>query len=77
MSTVKTWVVSAQETVWGHSPSPLGLARFRGFELCEPCQYLAKLTGKAQVLPGLVHRGGLRAEVLADGEVQVGAALLA
>ncbi len=55
----------------------VGSARFRGFELCEPCQYLAKLTGKAQVLPGLVHRGGLRAEVLTDGDLQVGGVLLA
>jgi MOSC domain-containing protein YiiM len=50
----------------------VGSARFRGWELCEPCKYLAGLTDKAEILPGLVHRGGLRAEVLDGGEICVG-----
>ena len=44
-----------------------GSARFRGTELCEPCQYLTELTGKQGILPGLTHRGGLRAEILQGG----------
>ncbi len=47
-----------------------------GVELCEPCRKLARLT-EDRVLRGLVHRGGLRADVLADGEISVGAAVRA
>ncbi len=45
-----------------------------GVELCEPCRKLARLTEDG-VLRGLVHRGGLRADVLADGEIAVGDAV--
>ncbi len=42
-----------------------------GTELCEPCSTLAKLTERG-VLRGLVHRGGLRADIVAGGEIAVG-----
>jgi MOSC domain-containing protein YiiM len=42
-----------------------------GTRLCEPCQYLADLTGKP-LLRALVHRGGLRADILRDGVIRVG-----
>jgi MOSC domain-containing protein YiiM len=42
-----------------------------GIELCEPCSHLASLT-QPGVLRGLVHRGGLNAAVLTDGEISVG-----
>jgi MOSC domain-containing protein YiiM len=47
-----------------------------GVELCEPCNTLAKLTERG-VLRGLVHRGGLRADILTDGEIAVGDAVAA
>jgi MOSC domain-containing protein YiiM len=47
-----------------------------GMKLCEPCNHLAKMT-QPGVLRGLVHRGGLRANVLADGEIAVGDAVRA
>ena len=50
----------------------VGEVRLRGHELCEPCGDLARMTGRPQVLPGLVHRGGLRAEILTDGVIRVG-----
>jgi MOSC domain-containing protein YiiM len=50
----------------------VGEVRLRGSELCEPCGNLARMTGQPQILPGLVHRGGLRAEILAGGVIQVG-----
>jgi len=50
----------------------VGSARFRGTELCEPCKYLAGLTEKPEILTGLVHRGGLRAEILEGGRLSVG-----
>src|SRR3989337_1441272 len=49
----------------------IGEVRARGIRLCEPCDHLAKLTGK-NVVAGLVHRGGLRAQVLTSGMIRVG-----
>jgi MOSC domain-containing protein YiiM len=43
----------------------------RGTKLCEPCSYLAGKTNP-RVLAGLVHRGGLRAEILSEGTIRVG-----
>ena len=42
-----------------------------GMRLCEPCQYLANLTGKPLVR-ALVHRGGLRADILRGGVIRRG-----
>ena len=52
----------------------IGDVRMRGLRLCEPCTHLQKLTG-AKVLPGLVHRGGLRAEILKSGQLKPGQTL--
>jgi MOSC domain-containing protein YiiM len=48
----------------------VGEVKLRGIRLCEPCVHLERLTNK-RVLQGLVHRGGLRAEVLSDGWIHV------
>lgn len=42
-----------------------------GAEWCEPCDHLEKLT-KPGVLKGLVHRGGLRADIVQPGRIAVG-----
>lgn len=49
----------------------LGTARCIGRRLCEPCSHLQRLTGVALLRP-LVHRGGLRADVLESGVVRLG-----
>ena len=49
----------------------IGDVRLRGIRLCEPCKHLQDMTG-VKVLPGLVHRGGLRAEILTGGELKAG-----
>lgn len=49
----------------------VGPVTFAGARLCEPCSHLQGLSQKG-VLKGLVHRGGLRAEVLSDGMIRVG-----
>lgn len=49
----------------------LGEARCRGRRLCEPCAHLDRLNGGGVLRP-LVHRGGLRADVLEGGTVRVG-----
>jgi MOSC domain-containing protein YiiM len=46
-----------------------------GQRLCEPCAHLERLTaatGKPGALRALIHKGGLRADVLTDGEIRVG-----
>jgi MOSC domain-containing protein YiiM len=47
----------------------------RGMRLCEPCSHLAQLT-EAGVLAGLVHRGGLRADIVRGGTIRVGDSIL-
>jgi MOSC domain-containing protein YiiM len=42
-----------------------------GQRRCEPCAHLEKLT-RPGVLRGLVHRGGLRADLLSGGRIRVG-----
>jgi hypothetical protein len=45
-----------------------------GQRLCEPCAHLERLTTNG-VLRELIHRGGLRADVLTDGHVHIGATI--
>ena len=49
----------------------LGEVRCRGMRLCEPCTVVQRYAGRP-VLRALVHRGGLRADILRDGEIAVG-----
>jgi hypothetical protein len=49
----------------------IGPARCIGRRLCEPCSHLQRLTGTALLRP-MVHRGGLRADILTSGVVRVG-----
>jgi MOSC domain-containing protein YiiM len=48
----------------------LGAVRCRGRRLCEPCAHLDRLTGGGVLRP-LVHRAGLRADILEDGVIRV------
>ena len=43
-----------------------------GQRLCEPCSHLERLTTRG-ALRGLIHRGGLRADLLTDGLISTGA----
>jgi hypothetical protein len=49
----------------------VGEVRLRGTRLCEPCKYLEGLT-RPGVMGGLVHRGGVRAQILNEGVIRVG-----
>jgi MOSC domain-containing protein YiiM len=49
----------------------VGEVSLKGIRLCEPCLHLASLT-QDSVLPALVHRGGLRAQILSEGTIRVG-----
>src|SRR5436190_8690197 len=50
----------------------IGDVKARGLQLCEPCATLQRLS-HPKVLPGLLHRGGLRAQILSEGMIRVGA----
>jgi hypothetical protein len=50
----------------------IGEVRCRGMRLCEPCTVVQRYAGRP-VLRALVHRGGLRADILQDGEIKLGA----
>lgn len=49
----------------------VGPVKVKALDLCEPCSLLAKRTHR-QVLWGLVHKGGLRCQIVTDGVIQVG-----
>ena len=49
----------------------IGEVECLGVELCEPCAHLESVTHPG-VLRGMVHRAGLNADILTDGEIAVG-----
>jgi len=42
-----------------------------GTELCEPCLHLQKLT-RPGIIKDLIHRGGLRADIISGGTISIG-----
>ena len=52
----------------------VGAVLMRGTRLCEPCKHLDDLT-QHRVMSGLIHRGGLRAQILSEGVIHVGDAV--
>jgi MOSC domain-containing protein YiiM len=54
--------------------SSVGEVILRGVRLCGPCMHLERLTREG-VKAGLIHRGGLRAEILTVRSIRVGDAI--
>ena len=52
----------------------IGEVILRGTRLCDPCAHLEKLS-RPGTLRGLIHRGGLRAEIITGGIIRVGDAI--
>jgi MOSC domain-containing protein YiiM len=52
----------------------VGEVHLRGIRLCEPCTHLEELTCVG-VLRELIHRGGLRADIVRGGTVRAGDAI--
>ncbi len=50
----------------------VGGVRLRGIRLSEPCDHMESLAGVAGIGKALVHRGGLRAEIVEGGLIGVG-----
>lgn len=49
----------------------VGAVTLRGARLCEPCSHLEGLSRKG-VQRALIHRGGLRAEIVSGGRIRLG-----
>ena len=49
----------------------VGDVECEGVELCEPCLHLQKLT-RPGIIKDLIHRGGLRADIVSGGTISVG-----
>lgn len=49
----------------------VGEVKLLGRRLCEPCLHLVKLTDRL-ALEGLLHRGGLRCQILTEGIIRLG-----
>jgi MOSC domain-containing protein YiiM len=54
----------------------IGELELIGRRRCEPCAHLQRLT-RPGVLRALIHRGGLRADLLSTGTLRVGDAITA
>lgn len=50
----------------------VGPVRLRGVKLSQPCAHLERLTALPGVVRGLVHRAGLRTEIVTGGLIRVG-----
>lgn len=54
----------------------VGGVRMRGIRLFEPCGHLVAVTKLPGIFKALEHRSGLKAEVLSDGTIRTGAAIV-
>lgn len=52
----------------------IGNVRCRGLRLAEPCAHLERIAGPGLLRP-LIHRGGVRVDILTDGMVHVGSTI--
>jgi MOSC domain-containing protein YiiM len=50
----------------------VGAVRLRGAGLCEPCVLLVKAQENKHLLRALVHKGGLRAQIVSGGWIAIG-----
>ena len=50
----------------------IGNAKVKGVELCEPCLHLQIILGQKNLVEKLVHKAGLRCEILTSGKISVG-----
>jgi len=48
----------------------VGKVKLRGIRLCEPCAHLSTMIGE-QVLEHMVHKAGLRAQIIIGGQVHI------
>lgn len=68
---IVTYGISLNHLIGKEFRVGVGGVMLRGTRLCEPCSHMEKLTVKG-ALRGLIHRGGLRAEVVKSGTIRIG-----
>jgi len=49
----------------------IGRVKVKGHDLCRPCKYLQELLGQKNFVKKLIHKGGLRCEILSSGKIFV------
>jgi len=47
----------------------LGEVKIKIHELCEPCKHLQDLTKQENLVKKLLHKGGIRSEILSNGKI--------
>ena len=47
----------------------IGKVVLKGMRLCEPCKYLAKELNEEKVLSQMIHKAGLRAQIIKGGSI--------
>ena len=50
----------------------IGKVKVKAHDLCRPCKYLQERLKQNNVIKEFMHKGGLRCEILDDGEITVG-----
>lgn len=50
----------------------IGEVELHARRLCEPCRHLEKVTRRDELMRPLAGRGGIRVDVLSDGDISVG-----
>ena len=49
----------------------IGEVVLKGIRLCEPCKYLAKELKEEKVLSKMIHKAGLRAQIIKGGSIDL------
>ncbi|MGB6330002.1 MAG: MOSC domain-containing protein, partial [Halarcobacter sp.] len=49
----------------------IGNVVLKGIRLCEPCKYLEKRVKSENFLKGMVHKAGLRAQIIKGGNIDI------
>jgi len=49
----------------------IGNVVLKGIRLCEPCKYLSEKLDNKQVLTKMIHKGGLRAQIIKGGSIDM------
>ena len=50
----------------------IGKIKVKAHDLCRPCKYLQERLKQNNIIKEFMHKGGLRCEILDDGEIAVG-----
>ena len=50
----------------------IGNVKIKVHDLCEPCKYLQNLLRQKDLVKNLVHKGGIRCEILTSGKISIG-----